>query len=133
MLFHTIALDDLHTVLSEVLGVASRWKSFGLALHLKPSLISTIEASNHDPERCLCRTLEEFLKKNYDFVKFGQPTWKLICQAVEHRAGGNDRALAETIAKAYSTVVSKGFYTYIIKCTILLHIGTPCLPIPCSH
>ena len=91
----------MFAILSEVLAVAPKWWSFGLALHLMPQVLNTIEArfSIVDPKRCLSLVLEEFLKKNYEWKKFGSPSWRVIIQAVGEEAGGGDRALAEKIAK----------------------------------
>ena len=46
--------------------------------------------------------LAEWLKKAYNTVRFGDPSWKLLVEAVAHPAGGNDCAVAEKIAKKYN-------------------------------
>ena len=43
----------------------------------------------------------EWLKKNYDVNKYKPPTWKALVDAVEHPAGGNNRAEAEKIASRH--------------------------------
>ena len=45
--------------------------------------------------------ITEWLKRNYDVNRFGPPTWKALIDAVEHRAGGNNRAEAEEIASRH--------------------------------
>ena len=96
-----VGLNDLFDIVSEVQDIAPRWWSFGLAVHLLPQVLHKIQAmvSGPDPERCLSLVLEELLKKNYSYEKYGPPSWRLILQAVGNRAGGGDRALAEKIAK----------------------------------
>ena len=40
-------------------------------------------------------------EEGYNTTRFGVPSWKLLVAAVAHPAGGNNRALAEQIAKKY--------------------------------
>ena len=90
-------------IISEIQDIAPRWWHFGLAVHLLPQVLDKIQAKFPipDPDKCLSLVLEELLKKNYSFEKFGPPSWKVIVQAVGNRAGGGDRALAEKIAKSH--------------------------------
>ena len=90
---------DLLDVKEEVIDLASRWKDLGLALGVK---YSTISSKNHDnPEDCLRDTLQAWLQQQYDTTKFGQPSWQVLCKAVEHRAGGNNPALARSIRERH--------------------------------
>ena len=95
-------IDDLFEVNSELLPVASRWKNMGLALKLKPYVLNTIEKNHTDVESRLLDVLTEWLNKAYNTTRFGDPSWKLLVEAVAHSAGGNNRALAETIAKKHN-------------------------------
>ena len=89
---------------SEVHDVASKWRHFGEALHIKPPSLDQFEAKcRGDPMDCLSSILTEFLKKNYDSEKYGVPSWKLIVAAVGCREGGNIRALALRIAANHPT------------------------------
>ena len=45
----------------------------------------------------------EWLKRNYDVKKFGEPTWQKLVEAVSHPAGGANTALAEEIARRHKT------------------------------
>ena len=45
--------------------------------------------------------LTEWLKKNYNVKKFGEPTWQMLVKAVGNRAGGGNNALAEKIATSH--------------------------------
>ena len=92
--------DCLFDVESEVIDIAARWEPFGSALRIPPAKLSTIKATpGSTPESCLKNTLLEFLKKNYDTEKYGEPSWRLIVHAVAARAGGNNVELALEIAK----------------------------------
>ena len=98
----SLGTDDLFTVNSELLPVADKWKRIGLALRLDPDLLRRIRRNNTDVEDCLVDVLTQWLKKAYNTQLFGDPSWKLLVEAVAHPAGGNDCALAETIAKKYN-------------------------------
>ena len=96
-------IDDLFTISSELLPVAHKWKKIGLALRLSPDLLERIRQKNHtDVEDYLSDVLTEWLKKAYNAARFGNPSWKLLVEAVAHPAGGNDCALGEKIAKKYN-------------------------------
>ena len=84
------------------MGVAHKWKKVGLALRLDPDLLDRIEAEKNDVEDNLSDTLKEWLKKSYDTESFGDPSWKLLVDAVAHPFGGKDRALAMEIAAKYN-------------------------------
>ena len=73
-----------------------------MALRLHPDLLDKIKAEQPDTNSCLREVLSEWLKKMYDTTSYGPPSWKLLVAAVAHRAGGNNRALAEKIAKKYN-------------------------------
>ena len=77
--------------------VTARWKSLGLALRLSPTRLDVIEKENRSLDECLAEALVLWLNKNYDTVKFGNPTWELLAKAVSHPAGGNNPALSEEI------------------------------------
>ena len=59
------------------------------------------KAKKNDVEDNLSDVLEEWLKKSYDTESFGDPSWKLLVDAVAHPVGGKDRALAMEIAAKY--------------------------------
>ena len=91
--------DDLVDVMKEVLDVAPKWKSLGLALRLKAAQLDSIYSTNHDnPNYCLRDMLRAWLQQRYNFKRFGLPSWKLLCQATSKSAGGNNPALARKIA-----------------------------------
>ena len=75
-------IDDLFEVNSELLPVASRWNNMGLALKLKPYVLNTIEKNHTDVESRLLDVLTEWLNKAYNTTRFGDPSWKLLVEAV---------------------------------------------------
>lgn len=94
--------DDLFDVIESLSPVATKWKAIGTALRIKRSKLEEIE-KNHKAEtsECLADAIAEYLHQCYDVVKYGVPTWQRIVKAVQHQAGGNNRALALTIAREH--------------------------------
>ena len=90
-------MDNLFAVYSELLPVAHKWYEIGLALRLSPHLLDNIHHFN--VKNYLRQVLSEWLRKNYNTSCFGDPSWSQLVEAVAHPAGGDDCALAETIAK----------------------------------
>jgi hypothetical protein len=79
--------------------VAQNWKKVGLALRLHPNILDMIEAKKSDAVENLSDTLKEWLK---DTESFGDPSWKLLVDAVAHPVGGKDHAHALEIAAKYN-------------------------------
>ena len=121
--------DDLRDVMSAVKNLAGMWKDLGISLGLRPSdLKSILTANPHSPDDCLREMILQWLKQSYNVCftlilylpylntyvtvvcpipllsfpnveKLGMPTWKRLVEAVEDDAGGNNPALAQTIAR----------------------------------
>ena len=103
-MFHFIADlgDDLFDVQSELNEVAANWRSIGIALRLKPDFLQNIEARySNEPRTCLTWILMEWLMRNYNVERFGEPTWQQLVEAVGHPAGGANMALARNIARRH--------------------------------
>ena len=93
-------VDDLVDVVDAVNDLASKWRSLGLALRLKAAELDTISSKNHtDPTECLTDMLLAWLQQRYDTKKFGSPSWRMLCQAIFKSPGGNNPALARSIAE----------------------------------
>jgi len=45
--------------------------------------------------------VKEWLKRNYDVRKFGEPTWRWLVEAVSSPAGGANMALAKDMARRH--------------------------------
>ena len=91
-----VGIDDLYDVWRKVKALSSRWYFFSLSLHLSPDTLAKIEADNGgDCEKCLNQALAHWLKKkDYNYKRFGHPSWRKLCVSVSHE----NKALAEEIA-----------------------------------
>ena len=79
--------------------VAAKWKAVGLALRLKLGELDSIAASHpHNVEECLSEMLTQWLRRNYNVKKFGEPSWQRLVEAVGDPAGGANPAVANQIA-----------------------------------
>ena len=94
-------IDNLYEVYSELLKVAGKWKTMGLALGLRPNTIEKIEKDKDNVEDRLYSVLTHWLNKAYNVQRFGQPSWQLLVRAVRDPAGGNNPAVAGTMAAKY--------------------------------
>ena len=62
---------------------------------MSPDTLAKIEADNgSDCEKCLNQALTHWLKKDYNYKRFGHPSWRKLCVSVSHE----NKALAEEIA-----------------------------------
>ena len=98
----TSGLDALFDVRKERNKVSAKWRSIGVALRLDPNILDGIQAKNSgDPQACLSSVVTEWLKKNYNVERFGEPTWQWLVDAVSDPAGGAHMALAREIARRH--------------------------------
>ena len=94
--------DDLFDVQSELIPVTAKWRNIGTALRLKSDVLESIQAaSGGDSPGCLVSVVTEWLKRNYNVKRFGEPTWQRLVEAVGHPAGGANMATARDIAKKH--------------------------------
>ena len=98
----SVDISNLFDILDELCHVSSKWKGVGLALRLHPDTLDTIEADHHDVASRHRAVLTMWLRKSYDTTAHGEPCWDLLVAAVAHPFGGNDRALADKIAKKHN-------------------------------
>ena len=105
------ACDDLHDVYREVYTVAARWSDISFALYLPISQEEVIrkETRGDDCAHCLRMVLSKWLRKSYNYDKYGLPTWRMLVKALGDPFGGNDCALAETIANKHPGMYKDGF------------------------
>lgn len=96
---------DLDEVMTEVMDIASSWKSLGIALKLIPSNLDIIQHKNHyDPVECLRDVLHDWLLRRNVNKKSDLPSWESLSKAVQSRSGGNNPALASKILKKLMTL-----------------------------
>ena len=91
------------------MDVVHRWRGLGCALRLHPPVFNEIQHDNQCSEDCLRAVLTKWLQQNYNTDRFGLPSWKLLVDAVAHRSGGNNPALARQIAANHN---GKSVYMY---------------------
>lgn len=97
--------DDLFDVQSALIPVAANWRSIGIALRLRPDILQNTDTRyNGDPRACLSSMLTEWLMRNYNVERFGEPTWQMLVEAVGHPAGGANMALAKEIARRHMAI-----------------------------
>ena len=95
--------DDLHDVITLLKGVVTKWKAIGTAFRLKQSKLREIQVANHgNPEDCLRSVLDNWLNRNYNVTKFGEPSWRRVVEVVADPAAGDNVVLARSIATAHS-------------------------------
>ena len=91
----------------KVKSISASWKSFAISLRLRITDINIIEASSHgNAILCLQKVLEYWLKKDYDYERYGGPCWRMVCVAVKE--GGGDPALADEIAREHPLPATTG-------------------------
>ena len=90
-----------------VLPIKSLYFALGRSLRLKTADLRSIQEaypSECDAEQALSDTLELWLHQKYNTGRFGPPTWRTLVEAVDRKAGGNNRELAMEIASNHPTI-----------------------------
>ena len=83
----------------ELNQVSANWYDIGIALRLNPNILNGIQTKNSsEPQACLSSMVTEWLKRNYNVKRFGEPTWQWLVDVVSDPAGGAHMALAREIA-----------------------------------
>ena len=86
--------------MSEVLSRKASYYALGRALRIEAGELEAIhrQYQSTDFDMALNQVLLLWLRQKYNVQKFGRPTWRMLVEAVENRAGTNDPALAQKIA-----------------------------------
>ena len=85
-----------------VTDVLHRWQSVALALGVRQPQTQTIKTTHKgEAEACMDDAVLVWLRGAHNEKKHGPPTWRKLVQAIAARSGGNNVALARTIAKAH--------------------------------
>ena len=109
-------LDELFDVQKELNAVSAKWRNIGIALRLKPNILDGINTQcNGDPSACLSSTVTEWLNRNYNVKKFGEPTWRWLVEAVGDPVGGANMALAKDVARNHKAKDVSSRYIYHCK------------------
>ena len=94
--------DDLFDLLKEMTSIASSWKAIGIGLRIGFGRLETIQNDNAGNSRaCLSAMLTCWLQRSYNVGRFGEPTWRTVVKVVADPAGGDNRALALSIAEQH--------------------------------
>ena len=81
-------------------------------LGLRPSDLDAIHRGN-DLDRAFTTIILMWLRQNYDVHKHGPPTWRNLVEAVDDPAGGNNHALAMSIADKHSDTGKQGLSIHV--------------------
>lgn len=85
--------------MEEVATLRSRYFQFGIALGLAADdLEATKEEYSHNVEQALNRVILLWLRQKYDVQKHGLPSWRKLVKVISSSSGGQNPALAKTIA-----------------------------------
>ncbi|CAI8037814.1 hypothetical protein GBAR_LOCUS21140, partial [Geodia barretti] len=71
--------DDVPEIVANILDAQTKSELLGRVLKLSPSRVSAIHMQYKDPEECLFRVIDEFVKQ-VDPI----PTWRVITTALRH-------------------------------------------------
>ena len=94
--------DDMLDVMRALRSCKANWENIGLDLHLRSSKLSEIKMSHlGDLNGCMRDMVQVWLKKNYNTAKFGEPSWRMLVEAVAEV----DIGLAQRIAAKHSGTV----------------------------
>ena len=107
--------DDLSEILELLREETAQCYNIGACLKLKSSLLDKIESETPDHSKGLRKVISNWLLKNYNVEKFGEPTWKKLVEAVASSNGGNNTDLAMKIAANH-----KGMHLIYCKCLCVL-------------
>ncbi len=98
-MIYTDPIDDKADVVNELTDVQSRFYEIGTQLHLKT--LEAIKNRSTTDTIAMGAVIEEWLKGNYNTVRFGHPTWKMLVKVVANPNGGNNNSLAMKIASEH--------------------------------
>ena len=71
--------DDVPEIVANILDAQTKSELLGRVLKLSPSRVSGIHKQYKDPEECLFRVIDEFVKQVDP-----RPTWRAILTALRH-------------------------------------------------
>ena len=110
--------DDLQDVKKEVSDLAAHWIHIADSLRIPESIQSKIKRDYPEADLCLRAVLINWLKKRYNFHKFGLPTWRFLVEAIADPAGCNDPAKANEIARNHPGMT---IHVVCIKFSLSMH------------
>ena len=97
--------DDLADILELLKDETAQCYNIGSCLKLKAGLLDKIENETKDLSTSMRKVISNWLRRNYNVQRFGEPTWKGLVEAVAASNGGNNIALAQRIAADHQGTV----------------------------
>ena len=112
--FHSLTDEEhIHDVLQEVVHIQAKYFQFGVQLGVPGQKLNAIRTTfNHDIFQAFYEVLLVWLRHTYSVEKYGLPTWQKLVEAVDNPAGGDNHALAKSIASHHPAIS-----TYTNVCT----------------
>ena len=84
------------------------WEKVAMGLKLPYKTKRRIAKENpKESNECLQDVLYEWLKKAYNVQKYGPPSWRFLAKAIASSTGGDNLALAKTIARNHPGKLGK--------------------------
>ena len=91
------------------MSLKSQYYELGVALKVHRQELDSIHSSlGENPQKALSSVLLAWLQQKYNVQRFGQPTWRMLVEAVDSPAGGNNHALAQKIASNHPVGKCRG-------------------------
>ena len=85
-------------MLEAVDTLSAKWDTLAIKLRLREHTIKAIQKVNpKDVDVCLSKALEQWLKLNYAYRKYGRPSWRILVKSVQEL----DQNLFEKIARKH--------------------------------
>ena len=88
-------------VMEEVESLQSVYYRLGQSLRLNIADLEAIRDTSPDADQALEKVILLWLGKKYNVEKYGQPTWRMLVEAVDRKRGGNNHELAKKIASKH--------------------------------
>ena len=101
MYFISVGEGDFRNVYEKLITIKAKYYELGIMLGLRPGDLVAIRRGN-DIDLAFTEILLMWLRQSYDVHEYGPPTWRNLVEAVDHPAGGNNHALAMSIADKHS-------------------------------
>ena len=93
--------DDKYEVLDHLQNLRAHWYRIGTALRLSEDTLSCIKQKSTDDAEAMIGVVSDWFKLNYNWKRFGRPSWKHLVKAVGSPIGGDNTALAMKIAEKH--------------------------------
>ena len=119
--------SDLNDVCQEIVSIKYNYYQLGVALGLPAGELDSIRAVYfYSVDQAFCAVLLVWLRQRYDVGRHGPPTWRRLVEAVDSPNGGNNTALAVTIASRHPT--PSMFLPLPLSLSLSLPLPPPSLP-----